>query len=54
MVCPLVSTSLLAMHWWLGCYLQCVDAFIEWQFLVYEYIDKPLKSFLKLGKAKLP
>ena len=31
-----------------------VDASIEWQFWVHEYINKLLKPFSKLGKARLP
>ena len=31
-----------------------VDASIEWQFWVHEYINEQLKPFLKLGKARLP
>ena len=35
-------------------YSQRVDASIEWQFGVHEYINELLKPFLKLGKARLP
>ena len=30
--------------------IQCVDASIQWQFWVHEYINKLLKVNLKLGK----
>ena len=33
---------------------QCVDASIEWQFWIHEYINKLLKADLKLGKVRLP
>ena len=35
-------------------YSEHVDASIEWQFWVHEYINVLLKPFLKLGKARLP
>jgi len=31
-----------------------IDASMEWQFWVHEYISKLLKANLKLGKVRLP
>ena len=41
------------MHWWIGRYLQCVNASIEWQFCVHEYINELLKPFLKFRQSKI-
>ena len=38
---------------WDATYSERVDASIEWQFWVHEYINELVKPFLKLGKARL-
>ena len=34
-------------------YSECVDASIEWQFWVHEYINKRLKPFFKIRQSKI-